>query len=97
MLYSWTYVSNFFCTYSIRSVFSEVSYVCDTALFMKRESQHGDFSEEFLHPLKHGVIEELHNQIPSHSKSGILIALNVNFCLKRKIFGKTDSSDSEQH
>ena len=55
------------------------------------------FLRRFYAPLKHGVIEEQHNQIPSHSKSGILIALNVNFCLKRKIYGKTDSSDSEQH
>ncbi|KAK2563881.1 hypothetical protein P5673_012889 [Acropora cervicornis] len=34
------------------------------------------FLRSFYAPLKHGVIEEQHNQTPSHSKSGILIALN---------------------
>ena len=46
------------------------------------------FLRSFYAPLKHGVIEEQHNQTPSHSKSGILIALNVNFCLKRKVLAK---------
>ena len=82
----------FLCKHTALDLFSLKYLICLRYCFIYEKGSHNmvTFLRSFYAPLKHSVIEEQHNQIPSHSKSGILIALNVNFCLKRKIFGKTD-------
>lgn len=79
----------FLCKHTALDLFS-LKYLMYCFIYEKGSLNMVTFLRSFYAPLKHSVIEEEHNQIPSYSKSGILIALNVNFCLKRKIFGKTD-------